>query len=61
MAGKETKKIEIAFNSRYKKNKESAHMACMDKLISQHSLEISPILIPLIKNEINSIQGKSHL
>jgi hypothetical protein len=40
--------LEIESNSRYTKYKESAHMARLTNPISQPSLDISPIRIPLI-------------
>jgi hypothetical protein len=43
----EARILEIESNSRYRKYKESAHMACLTNLISQPSLDISPIWIPL--------------
>jgi hypothetical protein len=48
-------------NGRYRKYNESAHMACMDNPISQPSLKTSSIWIPLIKKEINTLQGRSYL
>jgi hypothetical protein len=39
--------LEIESYSKYRKYKDSAHMACSTNPISQHSLEISPIWIPL--------------
>jgi len=50
----EAKILQIERNSRSRKYKESALMACMNNPISQPSLEISPIWIPLIKKEINT-------
>jgi hypothetical protein len=47
--------LEIESNSRYRKYKELAHMACLTNPISQPSLDISPIWIPLI-----SIRFLSH-
>jgi hypothetical protein len=43
----ETRILEIESNSRYRKYKELAHMAFLTKSISQSTLEISPIWIPL--------------
>jgi hypothetical protein len=51
--------LEIERNSRYRKYKESAHMACLTSLISQPSLDISSIWIPFISNEVSSLQGRS--
>jgi hypothetical protein len=45
--------LEIESNSRYRKYKESAHMACLTSLISQQS-GISPICIPLISSEVTN-------
>jgi hypothetical protein len=39
----EARILEIESNSRYKKYKESAHVACLTNPISQPSLEFSPI------------------
>jgi hypothetical protein len=44
----EARILEIGSNSRYRKYKESAHMACLTNPISQPSLDISPIWILLI-------------
>jgi hypothetical protein len=44
----EARILEIESNNTYWKYKESAHMACLTNLISQPSLNISPIWIPLI-------------
>jgi hypothetical protein len=44
--------LEIESKSRYRKYKESAHMACLTNPINQRSLETSPIWIPLISNEV---------
>jgi hypothetical protein len=51
--------LEIESNSRYGKYKESANMACSINIISQPSLEISPIWIPLIYKEVNKPKWKS--
>jgi hypothetical protein len=45
--------LELESNSRYRKYKQSAHMACSTNPISQSSLDISPIWISLIKEEVN--------
>jgi hypothetical protein len=42
----ETRILELESNSRCRKHKESAHMACSTNPISQPSLGISPIWIP---------------
>jgi hypothetical protein len=57
--GGEARILEIESNSRCRKYKELAHIACLTNLISQPSLDISPIWIPLISNEVNNSQGKS--
>jgi predicted GIY-YIG superfamily endonuclease len=46
--------LDIENNSRYRKYKESAHMVCLTNAISQPSLDISPIWIPLISNEVSN-------
>jgi hypothetical protein len=48
--------LEIESNSRYMKYKESAHMAYLTNLISQPSLDMSPIWIPLISIEVTNSQ-----
>jgi hypothetical protein len=50
--------LEIESNSRYTKYKESVHMACLANPISQTSLDISPIWIPLISNEVSNSQRR---
>jgi hypothetical protein len=57
----EAKILQIEVNSRQRKYKESAHMACMDNPISQPSMEFHPIWIPLVKEEVNNLQRKSYL
>jgi hypothetical protein len=57
----EARVLEIESNSRYRKYKESAHIACLNNPISQPSLDISPICIPLISNEVSNSQGRSVL
>jgi hypothetical protein len=46
--------LEIESNIRYRKYKESAHMACLSNPIGKPSLDISPIRIPLISNEVTN-------
>jgi hypothetical protein len=46
--------LEIESNSRYRKYKELVHIACLINAISRPSLDISPIRIPLISNEVSS-------
>jgi hypothetical protein len=48
----EARVLEVERNSRYRNYKESAHMACFVNPISQPSLDISPIWIPLINDEV---------
>jgi hypothetical protein len=48
--------LEIESNSRYRKYKESAHMACLTNLFSHPSLDISSIWIPLTSNEVLNSQ-----
>jgi hypothetical protein len=55
----EAKVLEIESNSRYRKYKESAHMACLTNPISQPSLDISPIWISLVSNEVTKTQRRS--
>jgi len=43
----------------YRKYKKLAHMACLTHLISQSSLEVSPIWIPLISKEISQLKRSS--
>jgi hypothetical protein len=51
--------LDIESHSRYRKYKEAAHMACSINPISQPSLDISPIWIPIISNEVNISQRRS--
>jgi hypothetical protein len=48
----EARILEIENNSRYRKYKESAHMAC------KPSLDICPIWIPLISNKVSNSQKR---
>jgi hypothetical protein len=50
--------LEIESNSRYRKYKESAHMACLTNPISQPSLDISPLWIFLISKEFSKSERK---
>jgi hypothetical protein len=52
----DAKILEIESNSRFRKYKESAHMACLTNPISQPNLDISPIWIPFISNEVSNSQ-----
>jgi hypothetical protein len=54
----EARILEVEGNSRYRKYKESAHMACSTNPISQPSLDISPISIPLISDEVTKSKRK---
>jgi hypothetical protein len=51
--------LEIESNSRCRKYKELAHMACLINPISQPNLDISPIWILLISNEVSNSQRRS--
>jgi hypothetical protein len=53
--------LDIENNSRFRKYKESAHMACSTNLTSQPSLDISPIWIPLIGEEVSKSIGRGQL
>jgi hypothetical protein len=55
----EARILEIERNNRYRKYKESAHLACSTTPISQPSLDISPIWIPLISSEVTNSQRRS--
>jgi hypothetical protein len=55
----EARILEIESHGRYKKYKESAHMACSTNPFSQPSMEISPIWIPLINNQVTNSQRRS--
>jgi predicted GIY-YIG superfamily endonuclease len=52
----EARVLEIESNSRNRKYKESTHMTSLTNTISQPSLDISPIWIPLISNEVTNPQ-----
>jgi hypothetical protein len=47
----EAKVLQTEPNTTYRKYKESAHMSLIDNLISQPSLDISPIWTPLIQQK----------
>jgi hypothetical protein len=53
---KEAKVLEIEPDTTYRQYKESAHMCLVNYLISQLSLDISPIWTPIIAVEIRIIQ-----
>jgi hypothetical protein len=48
--------LEIVSNSRYRRYKESAQMECLTIPISQFSLDISAIWIPVISSEVTNSQ-----
>jgi hypothetical protein len=52
----EARILESESISRQKKYKELANMACLTNPISQPSLDILPIWIPLISNEVSKSQ-----
>jgi hypothetical protein len=47
--------LETESNIKHRKYKELAHMACLTNPISQPSLGVSPIWIPLISSEVSKI------
>jgi hypothetical protein len=51
--------LEIETNSMYSKYKDSAHMPCLTKPVSQPSSGISPVWIPLNSNEVTNSQTRS--
>jgi hypothetical protein len=53
---KEAKVFKIESNTTYRKYKEAAHMSLLDHPISQPSLDISPIWIPVITAEVRKLQ-----
>jgi hypothetical protein len=55
----EARILEIESNTKYRKYKELAHMACLINPISQPSLDISPIWIPVISDEVTNSQKRS--
>jgi hypothetical protein len=55
----DTRILEVESNSKCRKYKESAHMASLINRISQPSLDISPIWISLISNEVSNSQRRS--
>jgi hypothetical protein len=52
----EARILDIDSHRKYRKYKEAAHMASSIDPISQPSLDISPIWIPIISNEVYSSQ-----
>jgi hypothetical protein len=55
----EVRVLEVESKSICRKYKESAHMACSTNPISQPSLDIPPIRIPLINEKENKPKWKS--
>jgi hypothetical protein len=49
----EAKILDIESHDKYRKYEEAAHMASSIEPISQPSLDISPIWISIISNEVN--------
>jgi hypothetical protein len=58
-AGGDARILEIESNSRYRKYKESAHMECLVNPISESSLDIFHIWIPLVSSEVSNSQRRS--
>jgi hypothetical protein len=54
----EARVLEIKSNRRYRKYKESVHMACLTNPISEPSLDISPLWISFISKEVRKSKGK---
>jgi hypothetical protein len=55
----EAKVLQIEPNATYRKYKESTHMSLLDHPISQHSLDISPIWLPVITAEVKNTKTPS--
>jgi hypothetical protein len=55
----EARILDIESHNKYRKYKEAAHMACSVNPISQPSLDVSPIWIPMISNEVTNSQRRS--
>jgi hypothetical protein len=55
----EARILDIESHRKYRKYKEAAHMSCSIEPISEPSLDISPIWIPIISSEVNSLQRRS--
>jgi hypothetical protein len=55
----EARILEIESHNRCRKYKKSTHMAYSANSISQPSLDISPIWIPLFRNEVTNPQSRS--
>jgi cell wall assembly regulator SMI1 len=56
---KETKAVQTETNNICRKYKGAAKMACITNPISHPSLEISPMWIPLIHEEVGRLQDSS--
>jgi hypothetical protein len=56
---KEARVLQIEPNETYRKYKASAHMSMVDYLISQPNLDISPICIPIIEDEVKNVHPRS--
>jgi hypothetical protein len=59
MQWKEAKVVQTDANNMCRKYKEAAHIACIMNPVSQPSLEISPIWILLIHEEVGRLLGSS--
>jgi hypothetical protein len=57
----EAKILQIEFNSRQRKYKESAHMVYIENPISQPSLEFPPIWMPFVEEEVNTLHRRCYL
>jgi hypothetical protein len=55
----EARILETGSHSRYRKYKESVHMACSVNPNSQPSLDISSIVIPFVRNEVANSKRRS--
>jgi hypothetical protein len=53
----EARILEIESNNRHSKYKELAHMACLKNPIIQPNLNISPVWIPLIIDDVTKSKG----
>jgi hypothetical protein len=55
------KVLQIEPNTTYQKYKEFIHMSLIDHLISQPSLDISPIWTPIITAEAKNCSSAQHI
>jgi hypothetical protein len=55
----EARILEIESNCKYRKHKESTHVACLTNPIIHPSLDSSTICIPFISNEVTSAQRRA--